>query len=308
MSETRYTHDEWSSEQSDATVTVDGHDLSVAFFDSEGHGPSESRTGSDQPADEGESEVDTANDDPPIVFLHGIPTWSYLWRDVAPAVAEATDRRVIVPDMLGYGNSAMHDGFDRSVRAQELMLEELLDELEIDEFAAVAHDIGGGAAVRYAAHQPGDVTDLVMANAVCYDSWPVEFISNLGLPDTAEQDPEEFQAMLEGAFRQGLYGEEVDETFVEGIAAPWADERGQMSLCRNAVATNTSHTTEIDYDDIEADLLCLWGAEDVMQPLEYGRRLAEDVGGDVIELDAYHWVVEDRPERFAEAVSQFVSE
>ncbi|SEN97160.1 Pimeloyl-ACP methyl ester carboxylesterase [Halorientalis persicus] len=290
MSETRYTHEEWSSEQSEASVTVDGHDLSVAFFDS---------------ADEGEA--DTANDDPPVVFLHGIPTWSYLWRDVAPAVAEATDRRVVVPDMLGYGNSAMHDGFDRSVRVQEVMLRDLLDELEIDEFALVAHDIGGGVAVRYAAHRPGEVTDLVMANAVCYDSWPVEFISNLGLPDTAEQDPEEFQAMLDGAFRQGLYDDDVDETFVEGIAAPWTTEPGQVSLSRNAVATNTNHTTEIDYGEIAADLLCLWGGQDVMQPLAYGERLAEEVGGDVIELDAYHWVVEDRPERFAEEVSQFIA-
>ena len=305
MSETRYTHDEWESEQSTATVTVDGHDLSVAFFDSAGGSPSESRTESGEPA--GEGEVDTANEGPPIVFLHGIPTWSYLWRDVAPAVAEATDRRVIVPDMLGYGNSAMHDGFDRSVRAQELMLRDLLGELEIDDVALVAHDIGGGAAVRYAAHRPDEVTDLVMANAVCYDSWPVEFISNLGLPDTTEQDPDEFQAMLQGAFEQGLYGDDVDETFVEGIAAPWTSETGQTSLCRNAVATNTNHTTEIDYGEIEADLLCLWGADDVMQPLAYGRRLAEDVGGDVVELDAYHWVVEDRPERFAEEVSQFVS-
>ncbi|MFB6082823.1 MAG: alpha/beta fold hydrolase [Halorientalis sp.] len=290
MSETRYTHDEWESEQSTASVTVDGHDLSVAYWDS---------------ADGGEA--DTANEDPPVLFLHGIPTWSYLWRDVAPAVAEETDRRVIVPDQLGYGNSSMHDGFDRSVRAQELMVRDLLDGLGIDEFALVAHDIGGGAAVRYAAHRPDEVTDLVMANAVCYDSWPVEFISDLGLPDTVEQDPEEFQSMLEGAFRQGLYGDDADETFIEGIAAPWTTETGQRSLCRNAVATNTNHTTEIDYGEISADLLCLWGADDVMQPLEYGERLAAEVGGEVIELDAYHWVVEDRPERFAEEVTEFVT-
>ncbi|WP_424019352.1 alpha/beta fold hydrolase [Halorientalis pallida] len=290
MSETRYTHDEWSSEQSDATVTVDGHELSVAFWDS---------------ADEGEA--DTANDDPPVVFLHGIPTWSFLWRDVAPAVAEATDRRVIVPDLLGYGNSAMHDGFDRSVRAQELMLRDLLEELEIDEFALVAHDIGGGAAVRYAAHRPDEVTDLVMANAVCYDSWPVDFITNLGLPEVADRDHGAVIGQVEGAFSQGVYAEEADDAFVEGMVAPWDSEEGQTSLSRNAVATNTNHTTEIDYGDISADLLCLWGADDTFQPLEYGERLAEEVGGEVIELDAYHWVVEDRPERFAEEVSQFVS-
>ena len=296
---TGYTHGEWTDEQSEGTVTVDGHDLSVAYWDSEARGTSESRTGS------GDSDGDAATDDPPVVFLHGIPTWSFLWRDVAPAVAEATGRRVVVPDMLGYGNSAMHDGFDRSVRAQEQMLADLLDGLGIDTCALVAHDIGGGAAVRYAAHDPDAVASLVMSNAVCYDSWPVQFISDLGLPETAEQDHEEFVATLDGAFRQGLY-DDADEAFVEGIAHPWDSEAGRVSLCRNAVATNTNHTTEIDYDRISADLLCLWGTDDVMQPLEYGKRLAEDVGGDVVELDAYHWVVEDRPNRYAEEVSEFL--
>jgi pimeloyl-ACP methyl ester carboxylesterase len=208
--------------------------------------------------------------------------------------------------MLGYGNSAMHDGFDRSVRAQEQMLADLLAQLGIDTCALVAHDIGGGAAVRYAAHEPDAVSSLVMSNAVCYDSWPVQFISDLGLPETAEQDHEEFVATLDGAFRQGLY-DEADEAFVEGIAHPWDSEAGQVSLCRNAVATNTNHTTEIDYGAIDADLLCLWGADDVMQPLAYGERLAEDVGGEVVELDAYHWVVEDRPERYADEVSTFLN-
>lgn len=306
MSDTDYTHDEWTAEQSTTTVTVDGHDLDVAYWDSEGRSPSESRTTSGDSA--GDGAADTANEDPPVVFLHGIPTWSYLWREVAPAVAGATDRRVVVPDMLGYGNSDMRDGFDRSVRAQELMLDDLLGQLGVEELALVAHDIGGGAAVRLASHQPDRVRTLVMSNAVCYDSWPVEFISNLGLPDTAEQDHGEFMSMLEGAFRQGLYGDEVDETFVEGIAHPWDSEEGQVSLSRNAVATNTNHTTEVDYDAIEADLLCLWGGDDVMQPLQYGERLAEEVGGEVVELDAYHWVVEDRPDEYASEVITFVTE
>jgi len=289
MSATGYTHEEWSSEQSETTVTVDGHDLSVAYWDS------------------AEAGVGAATG-PPVVFIHGIPTWSFLWRDVAPAVAEATDRRVLVPDLAGYGNSAMHDGFDRSIRAQEQLLADLIVETGADEVALVAHDIGGGVALRYAAHQPDAVSALVLSNAVCYDSWPVEFVSDLGLPGTADRDHEAVMATVRGAFELGVYADDAEEAFVEGMVAPWDSEQGQVSLSRNAVATNTNHTTELDYGAIEADLLCLWGEDDSFQPLAYGERLAEEVGGEVVELAAYHWVVQDRPEEYAEEVTEFLTE
>ncbi|WP_246987988.1 alpha/beta fold hydrolase [Halorientalis marina] len=273
-------HEAWSTDQQETTVTVDGHDLTVAYRDEgEGH---------------------------PVVLLHGIPTWSFLWRDVAPALED--DFRVIAPDLVGYGNSAMQDGFDRSVRAQEQMLADLLGQLGVDSFSLVAHDIGGGVAVRYAAHEPDAVENLVMSNAVCYDSWPVEFITNLGLPRTTEMPLDTLEEQVGGAFSEGVYADEADPEFVEGMTQQWTTEEGRTSLSRNAVSTNTNHTTEIDYDAITADLLCLWGADDTFQPLEYGERLAEDLDGEVVELDAYHWVVEDRPNRYATEVKEFVGQ
>src|SRR6056297_1282076 len=120
------------------TVSVDSHELQVAYYD----------------------EGDSSGEQKPLVFLHGIPTWSYLWRGVAPAFED--DRRVLIPDFVGYGNSAMHDGFDRSIRAQEEVLNELLRQLDVEEIDLVAHDIGGGVALRYAAHNPDAVEKLVL--------------------------------------------------------------------------------------------------------------------------------------------------
>jgi haloalkane dehalogenase len=276
-------HDEWADGQEETTVTVDGHELPVAY------------------RDDGEE-----GDEPPVVFLHGIPTWSFLWREVVPPIAE--DRRVVTPDLLGYGNSAMDDGFDRSIRAQEQMLEDLLAQLGIERVSLVSHDIGGGVALRYAAHNPEKVPKLVCSNAVCYDSWPVEFISDLGLPDTAGTDLDDLEAQVSSAFSQGTYND-PDEEFVEGLSAPWLSEEGRTSLSRCAVATNTNHTTEIDYDAIEADLLCLWGADDSFQPVEYGERLADDLDGEVRALDeAYHWVMEDRPETYVDELQTFLAD
>jgi pimeloyl-ACP methyl ester carboxylesterase len=89
---------------------------------------------------------------------------------------------------------------------------------------------------------------------------------------------------------------------------PWLErEGGKRALARAAVSTNTNHTTEIPYDDIEADLLCLWAEADRMQPIEYGRRLADDVGGEVVALDeSFHWVPEDRAEAYREELRAFL--
>ena len=275
-------HEAWTDAQTEATVTVDGHELSMAYYD-----------GGDREADE------------ILVFLHGIPTWSFLWREVAPAFED--DQRVIVPDLVGYGNSAGGEGFDRSIRAQEGAVEDLLDGIGVGAVTVVAHDIGGGVALRLAAHTDR-VDRLVMSNAVCYDSWPVEFVATLGLPSTAEMADDEFEAKLDFAFAEGAYGE-ADPAFVEGMKEPWLREGGKRALARAAVATNTNHTTEIAYEDVDAELLCLWAEADAMQPIAWGERLADELGGEVVPLaDAYHWVVEDRPDAYREELRRFLTE
>jgi pimeloyl-ACP methyl ester carboxylesterase len=270
-------HEAWSAAQAETEVRVDGHDLTMAYRD-EGSGH-------------------------PVIFLHGIPTWSFLWRRIAPAFED--EYRTIVPDMLGYGNSDRRDSFDRSIRAQEDALQELIDDLELGVVSLVAHDIGGGVALRYAAHHPDRVETLVLSNAACYDAWPVAFINEMGMPTTARMDPDEFEGKLDFAFGEGLHGDGPDPEWVEGMKEPWLREDGRRALARAAVATNTNHTTEIDYDVIDSRTYCIWGADDRMVPVDYGERLAEDLGGEVVRLeDAYHWVVEDRPAGYREALAE----
>jgi pimeloyl-ACP methyl ester carboxylesterase len=275
-------HETWTDAQSSVMVSVDGHDVAIAYYE-------------DGPADA-----------EPVVFLHGVPTWGFLWRGIAPELGD--EYRVVVPDLVGYGNSANHEGFDRSVRAQEQALDGLLDALGIDKAHLVAHDIGGGVALRFAAHQPERVGKLVCSNVVCYDSWPVEFIVETGLPKTAGLSDEELDGMLEFAFADGAHGE-ADPDFVAGMKYPWLErDGGKVALARAAVSTNTNHTTEIPYDQISADLLCLWAENDQMQPIDYGERLADDVGGEVVRLDeSFHWVPEDRAATYREDLRAFLA-
>ncbi|QGX93908.1 alpha/beta hydrolase [Haloplanus rallus] len=271
----------WTAAQETATVTVDGHELDVAYYD-EGSGD-------------------------PVVFLHGIPTNSYLWRDVIGPIA--AERRVIVPDMIGYGNSSMFDGFDRSIRAQEEMITGLLSALDVETPSLVGHDLGGGVFLRYAAHHRDAVDELVLSNSIAYDSWPIQLITDLGLPETArETGVEELQAMLDDLFRDTLSGSEHSDAFLDGMTAPWNSEAGVTSLVRNAISTNTNHTTEIDPETIEARTLLLWGADDQFQSIEWAERLQADIqAAELIGLDdANHWVMEDRPDAYRDELADFL--
>jgi len=277
--------DDWTERQERTTVSVDDHEVGMAYYDSGPH--------------------HDAPDARPVVFLHGIPTWSYLWRHVVPALEDK--RRTIAPDMVGYGNSEMRDGFDRSLRAQETAVLDLLDQLGIGEVDVVAHDLGGGVALRMAAHT-NRIENLVLSNAVMYDSWPVEFIVNLGLPGTInDMSTDQLVDTLEGAFRKTLI--DPDDTFVEAMASRYASDTGRISLARNAISTNTSHTTEIEYDAIGAETLCVWGANDDFQPIGFAERLMDDLdrAAGLIRLDARHWVPEDRPDEYTTHIAAFLT-
>src|SRR5688572_5591832 len=94
----------------------------------------------------------------PIVLIHGIPTWGYLWHGLVQPLCKSG--RVLIPDLLGYGYSDKSDRFDRGIDKQAEYLMDWFDELNLDRVSLVGHDIGGGIALRIAAMYPYRVSRL----------------------------------------------------------------------------------------------------------------------------------------------------
>jgi haloalkane dehalogenase len=98
----------------------------------------------------------------PVVFFHGEPTWSYLWRKVFPPVRDA-GYRCIAPDYAGFGRSDKPTDvgwytYDRHV---ELMAA-LLEELDLRNATAVVHDWGGPIGLRLAVEHPDRISRIVI--------------------------------------------------------------------------------------------------------------------------------------------------
>ena len=246
----------------------------------------------------------------PVILLHGIPTWSYLYNEVIPLLSASC--RVIAPDFLGHGYSDKRDFFDRSLRAQTGMILRLMDHLKLERASFVGHDTGGGVSLIMAIEHPERVARLVLTNVVAYDSWPIDDMIALGNPNWRAKTPKEVADFLASGLPDGIYNKErLTQAFREGIVAPYSDEEGKISIIRNASALNTNHTTILveRHGDISAPTLCLWGVHDPWQTITDGERLAREIpNARLVRVEnASHWIPHDTPEIFAREVANFLS-
>ncbi|WP_214402346.1 haloalkane dehalogenase [Pseudonocardia lacus] len=105
----------------------------------------------------------------PIVFLHGNPGSSHVWRrvldDLADRLPDDPPARLLAPDLIGMGRSGKPDSgyrFDDHAR----YLDAWFDALGIDRAVLVGHDWGGALALDRAARLPGRVSGVAFFETV----------------------------------------------------------------------------------------------------------------------------------------------
>lgn len=246
-----------------------------------------------------------------ILLMHGIPTWGYLYHAVIPRLASA-GYRVVAPDLLGHGWSDRRDRFDRSFQDQARVIVGLLSVLGLQRLHVVGHDTGGAVALILAIEHAATVERLVISNAVCYDRFDDEML-DLGHPKRWKpRSVEELVAMLKASLAAGLSNDSrLTPTFREGIIAPWASEEGKLSLLRNASALNANQTMALvdRHGDIAAPTLVVWGTDDPWQNPEDGEKLSSEIRNAIFKpiAGASHWLPQDAPEQFSEALLDFLA-
>ncbi|MFP3941357.1 MAG: alpha/beta fold hydrolase [Thermoanaerobaculia bacterium] len=120
----------------------------------------------------GHLHVNTAGpeDAPPVLLLHGNPTWGFLWRKVA-AELSGERLRLVMPDLLGLGFSnkprdpAVHT-LENHARWIGELVDGLADEGGWDRLVFVGHDWGGPIGLRMLADRPRLLAGLVILNTV----------------------------------------------------------------------------------------------------------------------------------------------
>jgi pimeloyl-ACP methyl ester carboxylesterase len=252
---------------------------------------------------------------PAVLLCHGNPTWSYLWRNVIPLVAEA-GFRVIAPDLFGFGLSDKPpDPSDHQLRAHGQAIADVLHALELDRVIVVGQDWGGPIAVAATRLSDATATGFVFGNTAVvaparpFRSKPFHKLSHVpGLSD----------AVFVGAgFPLGALSRVQGDRKSIGKQeqrAYWLpfkrfrDRAGPLGLAR-MVPNAESHPSTAECDDNERWLLrhdvpttLLWGRRDPILGGSLGRHRRLFPNARVIETTAGHFSQEEVPERWADAI------
>jgi haloalkane dehalogenase len=250
-------------------------------------------------------------DGPPVVFWHGEPTWSYLWRNVIPPVRDA-GFRCVAPDLVGFGRSDKPTdlgwySYDRHCA----LAATLLEDLDLRDATFVVHDWGGPIGLRLAVEHPDRVSRIVVLDTGLWtgrqqmtDAWKAfrDFVQR------TEDLPISF--LVDGATKRALTDAEkaaYDAPFPD--VASKAGARAFPLLIPHEEDGPGAAEGRAVLEALRADerpLLFLWADEDPVLPLDVGERFAAAIGHpgiDHVIPGASHFLQEDQGPLIGETIA-----
>ncbi len=256
---------------------------------------------------------------PAVLLLHGFPTSSQLWREVAPEMCAGTaeNLHIIAPDLAQLGESE-RVGRVVDLATQARLMLGLLDAMDVDQVVVAGHGIGGAVAVHLTALAGPRVAGLALLDAPLHaDAWPVPGVLPMLLPGVREVCARALPLapkLAEWALRRTVGagsdagGARPFDRYVEALRRPGA-VRGLAQF----VAGVDPVAVEAAWHVVRAvppPTLVMWGAEDRLHALSYGRRVAGEIPSAawVPVAGAGHLLPEEKPERVAEELVAFHAE
>jgi haloalkane dehalogenase len=239
-------------------------------------------------------------DGPVVWFMHGEPTWSFLWRKVIPPVLDA-GFRCIAPDLPGFGRSDKPIDFDwYSYERHVSAMSALVEELDVREATIVVHDWGGPIGLRLAVEHAERFRRIVILDTGLFTGHQKMSDAWLAFRDfVARTEDLPVGMLVRGACRTDP-GDEVIAAYEAPFpnAASKAGARAFPLMLPTSPDMPGAAAGGRVLEALRADdrpKLVLWADSDPVLTLETGRRLAAALGTEVhhVIADASHFLQED---------------
>ena len=263
-------------------------------------------------------------DQPPVLFVHGIPTSSYLWRHVLRFLQN--DFHCYAPDLMGLGDTEVdpaRTAFDMETQAE--MLVELMAAMGHETFGLVCHDQGGAAAQIIAARMPDRVRCLVLTDCVCYDNWPVPLVRQMqrvaAVPALSDllggtgftEWLSTHQSLI--GFRKGVYDpRRMSAESIREYLRPLREGPIERERFRQFVLAGAPRYTELAVEGLrqfDKPTLVVWAGDDYYLSPSWGRKLFEDIPGaerfEIVPFCGHFWQ-EERPSEYSSIIGTFLAE
>lgn len=260
-------------------------------------------------------------DAPPVLMLHGNPTWSFYYRHLVSALRG--DYRVVVPDHIGCGLSDKPQDYNYCLEQHLANLERLIEHLGLCQINLVVHDWGGAIGMGYATRHPENVDHLVVLNTAAFyqPALPLR-IKMCRLPLLGDVLLRGLNAFARLALPWAtVHHERLTPAVRAGYLAPYDSWANRVAILRfvQDIPLERGHRSRPLLDRIEANLylltrhpmLIVWGARDFCFTVrgfltEWQARFP--YAETRVVPDAGHYVLEDAHEHIAPWIHEFLSQ
>lgn len=246
----------------------------------------------------------------PVIFIHGITTYSFIWRNVVPYFLENHD--TIVLDLLGCGESDKPLDKDISIKSQAHILREFVSKLRISRFHLITHDVGGGIGQIFAVNYPEQLYTLTLINTVAYNFWPVQPIIAMRTPIIRQLAIASLDLGLFGMIvKRGLYHKSsFSRELMEFFWMPMKSVTGRKGFLHFAKCLDNTNLTEIEDElrKLRTPVLIIRGEADVYLSASISEKLHSELPDcRLIKIKSGgHFIQEDEPELLAFHIKEFI--
>jgi pimeloyl-ACP methyl ester carboxylesterase len=247
---------------------------------------------------------------PPVVLIHGTPSWSYIWREVAPALAERFS--VYVFDLLGYGDSEPTCE-DVSIAAQARAFTELLERWGLESPAVAGHDIGGAIALRAHLLVGVQFGRIALLDAVVLRPWITEASRHVqAYMDAYRTMPVHIYEQVVAAHLRTTVHHPMEGDAFEAYMDQWRSKSGQEAYLQKVAQFDEKLTAEFEslLGSVQVPVKIMWGVRDAWLDPAFAGRLHELLptsSEPTLIPEAGHFVMEDAPAKVAEGLMGFFS-
>lgn len=250
----------------------------------------------------------------PILFLHGNPTWSFLYRGIVIRLKKRF--RCIAVDYPGFGLSARPDDYGYTPEEQAEVVRALVRDLDLTGLTIMGHDWGGPIGLRVAADELERLRGLVMANSWYWpvDAWQLKVFAYLTSMAPIQSQILEKNLLVEKLIPMGVkhgLADDVHQQYREAMPTPSARIGSAELAVQLTAATGWLGRLERDVRArlSNVPLLLTWGLHDLAFSRPFMERFREDFNHVTLRrLDAKHYVQEDAPAEIAAAISSFLED
>jgi pimeloyl-ACP methyl ester carboxylesterase len=241
------------------------------------------------------SYVDTGGPGRPVLFVHGVGTSSYLWRNVIAQLDG--ERRCVAVDLPLHGYTPAAADQDFTLPGLARFVADCCDALELTDFDMVANDTGGAITQVFAAGHPERLHTLTLTNCEAHDNVPPKallpavLLARMGLlariaPRMVRDIPRARKRAF-GAVYQDIASlpEDIARVWLEPMATVESARQGQRLLA--SLHARDLLAIEPALSRLQVPTLIVWGTGDTAFRLKWAYWLRDTIPGatEVIEID-----------------------